>query len=231
MSVAGNTLTRIDFSGSIGTHLQEGTVTKVIPLGASGLDEAIVLAVGKSMSERYPGAAVRLLSTADQGLYELQGKLFDDSEVARAGREYLQNTVLKPRDITHLILVTRYRARASVPYTNGKGGDGWMDGLGIYFDYLAGVKNVDTDERGKGVVVPFAYLKFTLVDVASFAVLGEANAKQAMTIGNYDRGTWDDWSWDKKLQTLKTLIGAGASEAIPELLAQPASATTSGNKP
>jgi hypothetical protein len=228
LSLAGDSITTMVFVSATGTRINPND-KDVLPFAGTVLDETAIRSASSALEQAMPGTEPFLMLTLDGELHKAQNAMFDEPANQQANRDYLK-TLWKGHGVSHLILVSKFRAEPEVKYQNTTDGSGKVEGLGFYMDNRVNVV-VDDDNKGryhsKGVLVPFAYLKLRLVDADTLAVLGEATEKVSGIVTyppEAESGVhaWDALTPTQKIEHLDHLIDKAVRQGVAKLLALPA---------
>lgn len=226
LSLAGDAISTVTYVPDIGTKINPNDKL-VYPMLANTLfDETAIRAASAAIKVIEPGAAPFLMLTTDAELHQMQNAMFDDPAANQGNRDYLKS-LWKDKGITHLILVTKYRADAEVKYMQESQGTGKIEGLGFYMDNQADVTSFSSkgNHSGSGILMPFAYVKLRLVNADTLAVEREVRQKQAEIVTyapDADRAvrTWAALTPKQKMTYLDELMKEAVTEAVPKLLAK-----------
>ncbi|WP_394780016.1 hypothetical protein [Undibacterium sp.] len=207
-----------------GSNLDRNKLQK-IDIPNNELDSAALLAVDNAVVKIQPGVKTDLLISNDAGLYRMQGSLFDGSADAGIALDGLKLALKNNPDITHLVLVTKHRGDARLKLQNSSFGHGKLEGLGFYVDNRIRSKRGDTQERGRGMIAPYAYVTVRLIDTHSWTVLAEKTLDNSNSFANAgsDRGdslnAWDALTAAQKTTAIKRLIQATVRQTANDVLA------------
>ena len=103
-----------------------------------------------------------------------------------------------------------------------RAGRGLVEGLGFYVDRVRPMQLASTGESALGYLAPFAYLRFTLVDAASGAIVREVNSDRARAVVHPSANhPWEALGSQETVRYLEELIDKAADSAVPKLLAGP----------
>ena len=179
----------------------------------------VLLAIDKSLGQINHEANTVLLVLDPSTIKSESGNLLDGQRF-NPGKTLDQ--ALKQQPVTHLLLVTKYRAEANIQTERGEEGSGELEGIGFYIDRRKRMIHTDTGEAAKGFLGPYAYFKVSLIDLATSTVLGQ----QMVTLGDAyaafgDEDNTDPWnalSADQKSKAINNLIKRGISNAVPALV-------------
>ena len=217
LSLAADKLLIAQYNLTTGSRLDRNA-RQFVPLADDSLDRAILRSVDQAVRRFAPGAKPELLATADPALRAL----------ADAGMESRNVDALIPLvraqvpagSATHLILVTKHRAEGRTRFASSTGGTGAFEGLGFYIDRVKRVRNTRTGEVTTGYIAPFAYLRFTLVDLGTGTVVKTREETLSTVTASQAADTpWEALTGAQKVGFLQSLARQAAGEAIPELLA------------
>lgn len=224
LSLLGDTISIVTQGAETGHRIDQNQKdTVAIPNAV--FDEAALLAADRAIRLSQPEASTVLMVTRDHGLYQAQNGLFDAIESNRENREFLKK-LLKDRPVSHLILITKFRAEAELRTLDTALGTGRLEGLGFFMDDNLAVRDEKTLASGTGILAPFAYVKVRLLDARTLQVIREAHEKKSRVAGNFDTYTSGKHAWQvltakQKIAYLQDLIGVAMTAAIPGLLPHP----------
>lgn len=217
LSLVGDRLTVVQREMTTGTRIDRNTRTPV-PMASPALDNAMVLAVEREILRAAPGAQTVLLAARRPDLFELQSRTLDEGSGVQRLLDALRDVVAKA-NATHLVLVTRHRARARLEVADGALGDGQLDGLGFYVDPTRAMDNLTSGERSEGFIASYAYFMVTLVDLRTGAILAQRPAMESRSAASQKVLTpWQALTPEQKAAMLEMLIRSGAERAVPEVL-------------
>lgn len=217
LSLLGDSLTVVQREMSTGTRIDRNTRTPV-PMNSPALDNAMVLAVEKELLRMEPAAQVVLMAARRPELYALQSRSLEDSAAMKNLVAAVRDVAAKA-DATHLILVSKHRARARLEVPDGALGDGQLEGLGFYVDPTRSMDTLTAGERTEGFIASYAYFVVTLVDLKTGAILAQRNATESQSAANQRVLTpWQALTPEQKASMLEQLIVVGAGRAVPKVL-------------
>ena len=217
LSLAADKLLIAQYNITTGSRLDRNA-RQFVTLPDDGLERAILRTVDQAIRRVEPGAKPELLATEDPALRAL----------ADAGMESSKMDALIPQvraqvpagSATHLILVTKHRAEGRTRFASSTGGTGAFEGLGFYIDRVKRVRNARTGEVTTGYIAPFAYLRFTLVDLGTGTVLKTREETLSTVTASQAADTpWEALTGAQKVGFLQALAREAAGQAIAELLA------------
>lgn len=191
-----------------------------VVLDAKGaMDQFALAAVGKAL-ETADGASATLLGVAPSPLHERADSLIDGKSVSLPGSLV---DALEQSRATHLVMVTKQRADASIPMLRTHLGVGKLRGLGYYIDMNANIRMVESGATGRGLLAPYVYLKLTLADARTGAVLNQRNctAAQAYPVAGSQTALdpWEVLTSEEKIARLRSLLESELAREIPLLIA------------
>lgn len=227
LSLAGDSISTVTYVPEIGSHLDTND-KQVYSLGDNTtFDEAAIRAASAAVQQAQPEADRFLMLSTDAELHKMQNAMFDEPASNQANRDFLKS-LWKDKGLTHLILVTKYRADAELKFTQESGGTGKIEGLGFYMDNRVevtshkGDKNHDT----QGVLMPYAYIKLRLINADTLAVEREVRLKQSELVtyaaDAAERAvrTWQALTAKEKTDYLDRLLREAVTDGVPRLLKQ-----------
>jgi hypothetical protein len=235
LSVVGDEISGAGYSGATGSRLREVHNQKQIKITieTSELDDAAVMAISPIIRKYQPSAKIQLLSTDEASLYQLQNRIFEADKDSQKGRDYLKS-ILAPRQVSHLIIVTKHRSDAMLKLKDMTFGHGKIEGLGFYVDQGINTVNTETLQSGNGILASYAYLKIRLVDAHTLKVIKEVVRTESAVHGNDSAkavgiSAWYALTGAEKIAALKNLLHSAMHYAIPELLDVPSTAPTNNS--
>ncbi len=184
------------------------------------LDRDALLATSQEVERLDRGAFVQMLGMPPSPWHNAPGRLFDGDSVV------LPDNVVQALDrarATHLLLITKYRANSRIQLRNDTVGTGSLSGLGIYVDRATQLTVRETGQTGQGLLAPFAYIRLTLADAQTGAVIKQLpiTASDAFSVAGSDKAAtpWDVLSNEEKVKQLRSLLQRELTQAVPGLLA------------
>jgi hypothetical protein len=228
LSLAGDSISTVTYVPEIGSRLDTNDKL-VYSLGNNTVfDEAAIRTASAALQQIAPEAGRFLMLSTDAELHNVQNSMFDNPDANQVNREFLKS-LWKGKDLSHVILITKYRADAELKFMNESGGTGKIEGLGFYMDNRAEVTSHDeknnTHHDSKGVLMPFAYIKLLLLNPETLAVEREVRLKESQ-MATYAQGTdkavrtWQVLTPKEKTQYLDHLLRKAVTEGVPRLLKQ-----------
>lgn len=192
-----------------------------LPLPDATFDKTVLRELDRVVSARRNAPPLTLLLARDPQLFALQDRIVE----AEAGIAELLGpikAITDPQQVTHLLLVTRYRHDAVLRFQHSSVGSGKLSGLGYYVDKTTRTLRADTQERGVGFIAPFAYFRVSLVDMRNLKVLREDTGLASTTRSSARApGGVDPWlalSDTDKVGMLEFLLQRELARIVPGLL-------------
>jgi hypothetical protein len=215
MSLIGDKISVVGHRATVGSSIdrnRQGAMT----VQGHALDDMAVLAASDAISRFDPPASIVMLASNDPTLYELQDELFEPQQRSRALLASAIRDPIQGQHATHLILIRKHRGDAAMRMQVQYVGSGKLEGVGFYVDPTLPTRNLETNEIGSGFLAPFAYIKVTLVDANSMAVIREQTVEESATMLT-----------GKSLNPLDALTPAQKTAALRSLIVK---ATAGGGK-
>jgi hypothetical protein len=225
VSLLGDELQVVTGSRKTGSHLDSNR-RDAWPMPAGLMDGTSLVAVEKAGKQVAPESEFLLLKLPS-------ARLFGDPLGQPEGSRYEIPAALKPTlqqiQATQLILITPVRTDLRVQGVDFASGNGVLTGLGFYVDDLMRVRQInradlrETGEVARGFLAPYVYVKASLIDAQTGAVLAQkVVAKAEAYSGTRDEGVADPFeSLDgpSKVKLLTDMLTAEVGEATKTLLA------------
>jgi hypothetical protein len=181
MSLIGDKISVVGHRATVGSSIdrnRQGAMT----VQGHALDDMAVLAASDAISRFDPPASIVMLASNDPTLYELQDELFEPQQRSRALLASAIRDPIQGQHATHLILIRKHRGDAAMRMQVQYVGSGKLEWVGFYVDPTLPTRNLETNEIGSGFLAPFAYIKVTLVDANSMAVIREQTVEESATM-------------------------------------------------
>jgi len=209
LSLVGDRLLVVGSQMSTGSRLDRNA-REVVALPDDGLD--------------IPGLDIVPIRSRDPAVRSLHDEVVAGNRSLRDLAERVAPT-LAPQGITHLLVLTRHRGEARIRVTDGAIGIGRLEGLGVYVDRWSRLRTADAGgSSGLGFLAPFAYIRASLVDLRTLAVLGEEVSALAEALLTVETGQgvhpWDTLTAAEKSAALERYTARGLEAALPALLAK-----------
>lgn len=220
LSLVGDEMMIVQREMQTGSHLDTNSRQSVTMPDAT-IDRAMLLAVDDAVRRAEPGAQTSLLVSRRQAVYDAVARALDKGSTA-AAFEAVRSVVATAKGATHLILVTKYRGPTRVRIANGTIGHGTLEGVGFYVDYGSTARSYLTSDAERGVISPYAYMRISLIEIASGKVLAEervlgskAHTVDAGTIGD----AWNVLTAQEKDRRLQEVLREEAARVVPTVIA------------
>lgn len=221
MSLIGDAITTDVYKATTGSRL-EGNQKQVIPLEDKMFEQEAIQSANTVLKRMQPDIKTVLMITPDTGLYAAQNSMFEDIDKNKDNREYLKS-LLKNRNASYLVLITKYRADASFKFTQEREGRGKLEGIGFYVDNEMAIASNASLNSATGFLAAYAYAKVRLIDAVTLNVIKEVVVKETDVKPNYNmtavsQRPWDNLSSQEKLVLLKVVVGNAMNTAVPQLM-------------
>jgi hypothetical protein len=218
LSLIGDALTIVTYQSSTGSSMDTNR-HESIPMTGAPFDKTALKATDAALRKLDPETAIVLLTASSPSLYQEQEKLFSESRLTVP--EEIVNA-LRRSGATRAIVLTKYRGDARLDAENRHLGSGKLSGLGFYVDRQHRLSRSDTGERGVGFLAPFVYVRLSLVDVATLAVLREEIVTAATTLSaarsKDTANPWDVLTPAQKVESINSMTTREVARAIPVLV-------------
>ncbi len=218
LSLVGDRLTVV-YAGPVTGTLLDANRQRVVLDAKGAMDQFALAAVGKAL-ENTGSTPAALLGVAPSPLHEQADRLIDGKSVALPGSLV---DALEQNRTTHLVMVTKQRADASIPLVDTRLGVGKLRGLGYYIDMHADIRMVESGATGRGLLAPYVYLKLTLADARTGAVLSQRTCAAARAYAVAQSKTaldpWDVLTSEEKIARLRGLLERELAREMPLLVA------------
>lgn len=191
-------------------------------LASDDLDVATARELERQAKAVVPGLEVTSVRSRDPAVRNLHEDVVAGDRGLREVVERLRPMLLS-QGFTHLLLLTRHRGEGRIRTADGTIGIGRVEGLGFYVDRETRLPAGEAGEPGgPGFLATFAYLRAYLVELGTFAVLGEETSLEAeavMTVGAAESAhPWDALSADEKTAALGRFTARGLEAVVPQVL-------------
>lgn len=224
MSLAGDSLALHANRHQVGSRTDHAPV-EVLAMDDQIFDQTAVIAARAAVLNAQPRAQLRLMMTQDKALYGAQNSMFERPDAHREDREYLKS-LLASQGVTHLLLISKLRGVAEFKlYNSVTVGAGVLEGLGFYVDDMINLRNRETQDAARGMLVPFAYVRVRLLDAATLDLVREATAKQSVIMVQASTDSTGMQAFvaltgADKVQHMRTLLESAMNGLMPQVLAQ-----------
>jgi hypothetical protein len=178
-------------------------------------DDTAVSAAGRAIVKHNSRAEVAALNTRSAVLFEKHRELFRLNEGVLSIPDAIKSAIAAQK-ATHFILITKYNDEAQLKYLNGTEGVGRLEGLGFYLDVF----------NQRPVIVPYAYMKLVLVDMASRRVLNTRLIRASIAMrervptadGTSSVQAWETLTSAEKVQVIDQLIRDEITQVMPDFI-------------
>ena len=204
--------------------LQTGTLldpnrSRTVPDPAGTMDRYALAAAGRAL-DAGSTASASLLTLPPSPWHAQAERWVDDKTVSLPGQLI---DALKQSQATHLVLLTKHRADASIPLLDTRKGTGKLRGLGYYVDTYSRVRIANTGATENGLLAAYAYFTLTLADATTGAVLNQrhCDAAQPYPVAA-SKTAIDPWSVltpAEKVARLRSLLQREVAREVPLLIA------------
>jgi len=217
LSLSGGTITVVNRVQEIGARVHGGK--HVVQNPNLEFDETAIRAVSEELQ-----APHHLMLTQDRELYAAQHAMFEQPEAQAANRAFMAS-LWKDKGVSHVVLVSSLRTSLDVKLRNDIENRGKVEGLGFYIDNEVELYDHTAQTASTGLLMPFAYLKFRLLDANTLAVLAETDVKASGTSthridGDASLRAWKTLTNEQKVGYLNALVQRAAADGVPKILRQ-----------
>ena len=181
ISLIGDKINIIGHRPTVGSNMDRNRQGTMEVRGRT-LDDIAVAAASDAIGRFDPRASIVMLASNDPTLYELQDELFEPTERSRALLASAIKGPVQAQHATHLVLIRKHRGEAMLRMEMQYVGSGKIEGVGFYVDPILRTRRSDTRKQGSGFLAPFAYIKITLVDASTMAIIGEQTSAESTTL-------------------------------------------------
>jgi hypothetical protein len=218
VSLIGDRLAIIGAQVTVGSNLDRNVRSSIGDTQGT-FDRFALVAAGEAIARAEPASKVSLLSLPASRFHDEPERLFQRDGVALPGPVV---DVIEKQAITHVVLLTKYAAEARFLLYQRSIGIGKLKGLGFYVDPETRLTDVSTGKDGDGFLGPFVYVRASLVDVSTAAVVREELIRATETIPTYSSATavkpWEVLSPEQKIDRLKRMLEKEITNMIPPLI-------------
>jgi hypothetical protein len=221
LSLVGDEMVIVQRDLETGSRLDTNS-RQAIQMPDASIDRAVVLAVEDGIRKAEPNARTTLLVSRRQSVYDSVTRALDKGGSTHAAFEAVKPVVASAKGATHLILVTKYRAQTRVRIPTGTVGHGNLEGVGFYVDYGSFSRAPYIADAERGVLSPYAYMRVSLIDLASGRVVSE---ERVMASNGYtvEVGTigdaWQALSAQEKDRRLQQVLREETARVVPTVIA------------
>lgn len=218
ISLVADELRIVGQQGTTGTALNQNEVAK-IPLNFDLLEGHCLRAVTEAILKADTSATVAPVRLTEARHYAAPS-VFAPGERAALPDDWLR--MLRNGGVSHLVLLSKHRADARMNSGMQTFGSGRVEGLGYYVDNEMRLRQVGQAEVAKGFLSPYVYVRLSLIDVPSLAVIDSRTVvatKVLTAIGTKaGRDPWDVLDAGQKIETLKQMVSTEVQGLVPQLL-------------
>jgi len=218
LSLIGDEMTLVTRRMSTGSRLDRND-RQSVPIDEPTFDVAAAVAAERAIKEALPKAERLRMSVRDKRLFALQDGVFEPGPASDGLRQALQALLLDAK-ATHLLLITKRRDVAQFRLADSHIGDGKIEGIGIFVDNTVGLEDPVRRQSGTGYFACYAYVKATLVDVATMRVLGASHGSESVmttAIGMSATNAWEALSTAGKAENLMRVADRAVYAAAREV--------------
>jgi hypothetical protein len=221
LSLVGDEMIIVQREMAVGSHLDTNS-RQAVQMPDASIDRTVLLAVEDAVKKTDPNAKTTLLVSRRQSVYDAVARALDKNGPTEAAFEAVRPVVASAKGATHLILVTKHKGPTRVKIHNGSIGHGNLEGVGFYVDYGSTARSPLTGDAERGVISPYAYMRVSLIDIASGKVLSEerVTGSNGYTV---DSGTigdaWHVLSAQEKDRRLQQVLREETERAVPTVIA------------
>ncbi len=221
LSLVGDEMIIVQREMSVGSHLDTNS-RQAVQMPDASIDRSVLLAVEDAVRKSDPNAKTTLLVSRRQSVYDAVARAIDKNGPTEAAFEAVRPVVASAKGATHLILVTKHKGPTRVRIPMGTIGHGTLEGVGFYVDYGSSARSPITGDAERGVISPYAYMRVSLIDIASGKVLSEerVTGTNGYTV---DSGTigdaWNILTAQEKDRRLQDVLREATARAVPTVIA------------
>jgi hypothetical protein len=219
ISLVGDEIVLVYATAVTGSHLDRNR-HRVLPDAAGSFDKFALAATGKAIEGRDPQAKVSLLSVGPSPLHGNPEPLFDGQNIALPDALV---AALEQAQATHVVLLTKFRNPASIALAHTHIGVGALRGLGYYVDRTTHLRMVESGATGQGLLAAYAYLRLSLADARTGAVLRQRllSATRVYPVAAQESAIdpWELLTAQQKVERLRGLLERQLALEIPALIA------------
>jgi hypothetical protein len=216
-SLIGDVITVDIYRKRVGTMIDSNQQEK-LPVPTPVFDELALKTASDAVTKALPSASMATLSVAAAGSDLDPAQFLVDGRIAASHRLVV---ALRDAGFTHLLVITKQRALARLKFVSSSVGSGYLQGIGFYIDSSLNSIRVDTQEKAKGIIAPYVYIKLALVDLNSLQqtreqVIMDSTIRSAA--GHKEAfDAWGALTAEEKVSLLQELIRENVSVATPLL--------------
>lgn len=133
---------------------------------------------------------------------------------------------IEAKQLTHVLLLTRLRADANIRTgDNTSIGRGTLEGIGFYLDTLYTIQNTATGALSTGLIAPHVYMRLTLLDTQTAAIVRSYDVRDGRAWGARDvQVTADPWTFmtaAQKVTVLREMVEQATTRGMAQVLLPP----------
>jgi len=220
LSLVGDQIGVVGYNPQIGSNLNKHS-RRQVDLQDDSLDRAALFAVHEVLKAEEPKAEIVLLKSRNPAHYDFESHELDAMRKPGGLLEMLKPLVQETH-AKRFVLVTKHRADITLAVMDGSlTRPGRLYGPGFYLDRVTGMQRRDTGETSIGFVAPFAYLRVSVVDVATMSLVSTATATESTTVSTANKrdavNPWDALTSGEKVDYLQRVIDIGVHESMGRL--------------
>lgn len=160
-----------------------------------------------------------LLTSTSPSLHRNQDRYYDGA-VARLPEAFVK--AAREDGAVQMVVLTRHSGAAQFRVREAWIGSGTIEGVGFYIDLIERLKDWQGMETRSGYLAGFAWLRATLVDLATMRVVGEQRIQGSRIVlqatGDGSLDPWGALNADDKLAMLEGIVADELARVLPELL-------------
>ena len=219
ISLIGDKMGVVTYQMSTGSGIDRNR-RETIDVSDGLFDKIALTAIEKALNAQPDKPRSQLFELAAPSLFTRQDRFFSDGKLILPEAIH---AALKADGATHLLFVTKFRAEARMQADGSKVGSGVVEGLGFYIDHVTPMISNETGRKSNGFLAPFAFIRLSLVDLGSSAVLRQKNIEAStmmITANKKDAyNPWDTLSPADKIEHLRYLVDTELAKGVASLLA------------
>ncbi len=204
-SAIGESMSVVSFRKQTG-RLIDSNLKETFDFGEQGLDNVIMQALEKTLKVHCNNCSTVFLKVnsdrANESADKLLPSLLGGAKNAKADR---------------LIVLTKHRDNARMPFEQAFLGQGKISGLGYYVDPTKQVQDLASLKIVKGYIGAFAYFSMYVIDVATGDVIYSKDFNSAAVFTTARKESFDAWDSvpdDQKIPTLLALVKSSTAEQL-----------------
>ncbi|MBC7995409.1 MAG: hypothetical protein H7Z15_19430 [Rhizobacter sp.] len=218
ISLIGDKMSVVTYQMSTGSNIDRNR-RETIDMTDGLFDRIALSTIEKALNAQPDKPRSQLFELASPSLFTRQDRFFSDGKLVLPEAIH---SALKADGATHLLLVTKFRAEARMQADGAKVGSGVVEGLGFYIDNVTEMLNVKTRRQSTGFLAPFAFMRLSLVDLGSSAVLRQKSIEASTMTSTANKeayNPWDTLSPADKIERLRYLVDTELTKGVASLLA------------